>query len=402
VVGLSVADTYTLYSMAITEDERALLRRDGGLAWRSLRDAGPSNLFAAPGDRTVLEELEREGKIASVREYLDFFPFARVRDGELNIEDDIFMECLINTIKNETISYQIFIKKNSKKQKRRLIERIENLKKNSEPGNDEILALESILNRQIDLELRSEIENLNSFEYLNDEKITPYFVSLAKNNKAAATTDAICDDNGIPFNSSAERNSFVRNFYANLYKIPAGQAENVEGCIEEFLGPDIVNSRLVQDSKISLNQKLDLETDFTIEELDVSAMQGNRSAAGMDGLSNCFIKRYWHYFRKPLLRYLTRCLSISRLTDTFKTAKIKIIPKKGDCTKIGNWRPISLLSCLYKVMSRALNNRLKKVRDVIFSRAQKGFTNERHIQEVLINVIESIAFCKKYNIRPVF
>jgi hypothetical protein len=61
-------------------------------------------------------------------------------------------------------------------------------------------------------------------------------------------------------------------------------------------------------------------------------------------------------------------------------------------------RPISLLSCLYKVTSRALNNRLKKVRDIIFSRAQKGFTNERHIQEVLINVIEGIAHCKHNNI----
>jgi len=29
----------------------------------------------------------------------------------LSIEDDIFLECLINAIKNETISYQTFIKK---------------------------------------------------------------------------------------------------------------------------------------------------------------------------------------------------------------------------------------------------------------------------------------------------
>jgi hypothetical protein len=61
-------------------------------------------------------------------------------------------------------------------------------------------------------------------------------------------------------------------------------------------------------------------------------------------------------------------------------------------------RPISLLSCLYKVASRALNNRLKKVRDIVFSRTQKGFTEERHIQEVLINVIEGIAHCKENNI----
>jgi hypothetical protein len=32
------------------------------------------------------------------------------------------------------------------------------------------------------------------------------------------------------------------------------------------------------------------------------------------------------------------------------------------------------------------------------SRAQKGFTSERYIQEILINVIENIAHCKKNNV----
>jgi len=126
----------------------------------------------------------------------------------------------------------------------------------------------------------------------------------------------------------------------------------------------------------------------------------------MDGLSNCFIKNFWHFLRVPVHRYATFCIANGALTHTFRTAKIRIIPKKGDTTKIGNWRPISLLSCLYKVISRALNNRFKKTRDFTMSRAQKGFTSKRYIQEVLINVIEHIAHCKKvtyprvYCVRP--
>ncbi len=50
---------------------------------------------------------------------------------------------------------------------------------------------------------------------------------------------------------------------------------------------------------------------------------------------------------------------------------------------------------MYKILSRAANNRLKKVRDLIFSRAQKGFSGSRYIQEVLINVIETIEHCNK-------
>jgi hypothetical protein len=118
----------------------------------------------------------------------------------------------------------------------------------------------------------------------------------------------------------------------------------------------------------------------------------------MDGLSNCFIKKYWNLIRVPLHRYACYCHGTGKLTPNFSTASIKLIPKKGDTSKIKNWRLISLLSCLYKVVSRALNNRLKKAASFIFSRAQKGFTLDRHIQEVLINVIEMIAHCNNHGI----
>jgi hypothetical protein len=292
VVGLSVADTYILYSTTLLPADLENLAGGLGRAWRELRDAGPGDNYALPGDRTEQEELNREGLLASLREYLEFFPFEIVRDGPLNINDDQFMECLINTIRNETISYQQFIEKNSQKQRKRLLEKIKELKRLDPPGSDRILEAESTLNRQLDIEMRIEIENCTSFEYLNDEKITPYFVSLAKCNTASATTDSICDENGDPFHSPELRNNFVRNFYANLYKIPDGQEPASERCIEEFLEPEICNSRLVTESKLSEQQKAELEQEITIHELDESASQGNKSAAGMDGLSNCFIKNF--------------------------------------------------------------------------------------------------------------
>jgi len=396
--GLAAAETYLNYSSSLNPDSVADLTLRLGLAWRDLREAGPSNSYAVPGDRTELQELTREAKLAGVREFLEFFPFDVARDGNLTIGDDIFMECLMNGMRNEIVSYQTFIQKNVKTQKRNLISRIESLKNSSIPGTELILELERTLNRQLDLEMRTELENHRNFEYLNDEKITPYFVNLAKCNNACATTDSICDSNGQPFANGELRNAYVREFYADLYKIPEGQVPAADGCIEAFLGPEICVTRLVQESKIPEIKKTELERDISIEELDVSALQGNKSAAGMDGLSNCFIKKFWQLLRTPLHRYLKKCLLTGSLTNSFKTAKIRIIPKKGDSKKIGNWRPISLLSCLYKVLSRALNNRLKKVRDIIFSRAQKGFTNERHIQEVLMNVIEGIAHCKESNI----
>ncbi len=118
-----------------------------------------------------------------------------------------------------------------------------------------------------------------------------------------------------------------------------------------------------------------------------------KSAPGRDGFSNILIKKCWNFLRKPLLKYFFECLANGRLTDNFKSASIRLLPKKGDKTQLNNWRPISLLSNVYKIISRAINNRLKTVVNRVCSRSQKGFNSSRYTQEVLINVLEKINAC---------
>jgi hypothetical protein len=157
---------------------------------------------------------------------------------------------------------------------------------------------------------------------------------------------------------------------------------------------------LIDSLKLNDEEKLKLEEDLSISELDAAIEGSNKnSAAGLDGLSTKFIQRYWNYFRKPLHKYARTVFRKGTLTVSFRSSIIKLIPKKGDARDIKKWRPISLLGCLYKIISRAVNNRLKLVINRFTSRAQKGFTNHRYIQEVLINVAEKIAYCKTHNIK---
>jgi hypothetical protein len=197
----------------------------------------------------------------------------------------------------------------------------------------------------------------------------------------------------------AERNDFIYEYYKNLYVQDPNEDDDISGCIERFLGPDILNSNLVANSKISETEKNSLEQEISLAELDKSVNEAKlNSVGGMDGIGNQFLKKFWVYFRIPLYNYAKCCFEKGQLTSSFKSAAIRLIPKKGDCSNIKNWRPISLLNCTYKILSRVINNRLKKVTKKILSRAQKGFTNHRNIQECLINIIENVAFAKKHNI----
>ncbi len=60
-----------------------------------------------------------------------------------------------------------------------------------------------------------------------------------------------------------------------------------------------------------------------------------------------------------------------------------------------------MLSNFYKIISRLINTRLQKICNRVLSRAQKGFTKSRQIQEVIINCLETMEYCEKRKIKGV-
>ena len=159
---------------------------------------------------------------------------------------------------------------------------------------------------------------------------------------------------------------------------------------------------MVRGSILTRDERNLLDSEIKIEELDLSLNQSNlKSSPGMDGFSYSFIKKIWHIYRKPLFECTKISLENESLPESFLTAQIKLILKKGNSKKIGNWRPISLLSNFYKIISRLINNRLKGIANRILSRAQKGFHQKRLIHESIMKILETMDFCKEKQIKGV-
>jgi Reverse transcriptase (RNA-dependent DNA polymerase) len=208
--------------------------------------------------------------------------------------------------------------------------------------------------------------------------------------------ELIKDNQGNDFQRSDDRESFIYNYFKNVFAIQGEKKRDMVGRIETFLGQEICNHPVVLNSKLTEQEKNSLELNFTVPELDEVIKDLNtKSAGGLDGINNALIKKMWKFIRIPLCNYANFCTEKGSLTASFKSAVIRLIPKKGDLGNIKNWRPISLLNCVYKVISKAINNRLKKVANRILRRAQKGFVPKRYIQECLINIIETVNYCEK-------
>jgi hypothetical protein len=280
-----------------------------------------------------------------------------------------------------------------------LKKRLEFLKQDFLRNEKEIFDCERRLTGIHDKNLSSKVSCFKIFENLNNERMTPAYLSLVKN-RSDAKLSQIKKDDGTNFMSDEARHKHIFDTYEKLYENKDAGIAMPENVIEEFLGPDIVNSEIVRNSILTEYESSWLDRPLSQAELDISVKKGKlRSAPGSDGFSNFLIQKIWPYIRVPFLNYANHCFDTGTLTQNFCSATIRLIPKKGYLTLLKNWRPISLLSNFYKILSRAINLRLNKFVNRICSRSQKGYNSCRYSQEVLINIWEQIAHCKLNNIK---
>ena len=107
---------------------------------------------------------------------------------------------------------------------------------------------------------------------------------------------------------------------------------------------------------------VELEAPLSAQELQEAllSMQSGK-APGIDSLPAEFYKTFWPVIGKDLLLVLRDSLNKGRLPLSGRRAVLTLLPKKGDLRDIKHWRPVSLLCTDYKLLSKVLATRLRKV-----------------------------------------
>jgi hypothetical protein len=149
----------------------------------------------------------------------------------------------------------------------------------------------------------------------------------------------------------------------------------------------------------SIIKKIDgldvLTVPFTREEIDqvVKQMPGDR-APGPDGFNGSFLKSCWHLikedFYKVCMDFYEGNLDLKSLNSGF----ITLIPKVHSPQTANDYRPITLLNCCLKLITKLLANRLQKFILKIVHRNQYGFLKGRSIQDCLAWAFEYIHQCQ--------
>ena len=124
----------------------------------------------------------------------------------------------------------------------------------------------------------------------------------------------------------------------------------------------------------------------------------NKESPGIDGIPVEFYKEFLAHIENGLLQLYQNILQNEKeTTKTMKEAIITLIPKKRDLQKLRYWRPISLLCVDYKISTKIVANRLKRILSQIISEEQNCSIPHRTIFNNLCLTRDAIRLAKEKN-----
>ena len=132
-----------------------------------------------------------------------------------------------------------------------------------------------------------------------------------------------------------------------------------------------------------------------------------KKAPGPDGITNEMLKHLGPGAKRTLLRIYNQSWSTGTVPTIWKEAVIRPIPKKGkDKRDPSSYRPISLLSCVGKLLERIINKRLiwHLESNSVLASTQTGYRQFRSTEDQLALLTQDIedAFQEKKKVLAVF
>jgi len=138
---------------------------------------------------------------------------------------------------------------------------------------------------------------------------------------------------------------------------------------------------------------------FSLDEVKVAVWDcDNFKYSGLDKISFGFIKEFWDILKDDVIRFIVEFHRNGRLTKGINNTFIALIPKVVSPQRLNDFKPISLVGSMYKILSKLLGNRLRLIMGSVILDSQSAFIKGRQILDgILVSnaVVDEARKCNK-------
>lgn len=111
-----------------------------------------------------------------------------------------------------------------------------------------------------------------------------------------------------------------------------------------------------------------------------------------------FYKATWHIICNDIQDYINELFTKAHLPKAFAADFIALIPKSHNPQTINEFRPITLITSVYKIISKLLPGRLRNVIGKLVSINQYAFITDKSLLDGVLVVNKVVDYARRKNV----